>query len=372
MIEMGRISCITMPSKIKKELIITMMALFFWGAHLVYIAFPFSFALIILSFFKNKYYNARSIYMALAFNIFVVIVFGFGADNFVPGLSWKTIFIISFFSFFVIFLQSSDVRNDVILSSYALGVLCKVMIVVGYSIYLNPITYGYGLLYDPYLDQEVNSPIFANLLCLIIPIFIYNCKTQGKYFWYGLLLIIAAGFFLNSRTFFLCLITSAILFLFFDNEKKIKYFIFLFLFVCIFFVVSIIFDDSYIYEKISHLFVRFNEIGFRTSRFDLWESAIDKLINSPLGWYGVDQSVEKTNWYHNLWLDVARVSGVFGLCSLIIINVLFLVFSVRFDLYLIISLIVTFLVCMQDVIIEANIQPLLFYYLTSLLMLKSK
>lgn len=60
------------------------------------------------------------------------------------------------------------------------------------------------------------------------------------------------------------------------------------------------------------------EEGMATSRYNLWLQGIYNIFENPLGGGRVDLSLESTFWFHNLWLDIVRVSGVVPLAYLLI------------------------------------------------------
>lgn len=348
-------------------------ALFFWGMHLVYFAFIFSSLCIAGLVYLNNTVNKRNVYLFFLFNFFVLLVYGFGYSNFIPVLTWKYVFILVFFSMFGLSISlsaKSPIFNPLdIICYYALGVVCKVLVTIYFSIKVDFLKYGYGLLYDPFTGMEVNSPSYASLLALTIPVFLYKAKNSILFFLL-FFLTICSGLYLGSRTFLLCLVLSICLF--FYNEIKRGKLLFLilplalFLALFFYFIAYVDYDDFVIVKRISSL-------GLESSRFELWFSAIDELYHSPLGWYGVDQTVEKTYWYHNLWLDVARVSGIFGLASLLIVNIYVFMGREKFSHYVIsVSMLLVLLVCAQDVIVEVNIQALMFYYLLSQLIVNNQ
>jgi hypothetical protein len=85
-----------------------------------------------------------------------------------------------------------------------------------------------------------------------------------------------------------------------------------------------------------------------------------------------------TKWFHNLWLDTARTSGIIPLAILIISNLYVLkkaftknkINNIFFELNIIAS---TIIIMSQDVIIENNIRIFIIFYFSSLILItKSK
>lgn len=346
------------------------LAFFFWGMHLVYFAFAFS--SLLLLFFLLKYrvcFDFNLTFLFLIFNFFILIVYGYGSSNFIPELSWNTVFIIVFFSAFTFFLFSNTaiIKNDdkQLILFYSLGLVAKVLITIYYSINLDFFKYGYGLLFDPFTNKEVNSPSYANALVFTLPILLYKFRCSFFYF-FLIFLVVISGIYLGSRTFIFLFMLSIIVWIY--NESRFRTFVYTIMCsVTFLFILGGVF-----FEEISDLtiFKRINDIGLETSRFKLYGSALEELYYSPMGWYGIDQSVEKTLWYHNLWLDTSRVSGLCGLFILLFFMIFTLVnWKNKHYVYLMNYLLIV-LICSQDVIIEGNTQALMFLYLNSLIIVR--
>ena len=56
-----------------------------------------------------------------------------------------------------------------------------------------------------------------------------------------------------------------------------------------------------------------NTVGGRSQK---WELAVKSIVTDPWGW-----DLSRFGYAHNLWLDVARVSGIFALIPLVLFSV---------------------------------------------------
>jgi O-antigen ligase len=114
---------------------------------------------------------------------------------------------------------------------------------------------------------------------------------------------------------------------------------------------------------------RFQEEGVESNRFLQWSSALDIILDNPLGGSSTDKSIEKTHWFHNLWLDIGRTSGILPII-LILIPQLYIFYLLVFSLikkpnfekhFLFIFYIALLIALFVEIALEGNIVLFVFH-----------
>lgn len=318
---------------------------------------------------------------------FILMFISLGLTYFIGGDSMKNenkeivfIILLLFISYAGYFLQLSDIRETLILlSSFVFGLWLKSMIIVISSYSLDSAIYGYGKLYDPLSNIEINSPAISNSLslCAVFSLFLLTL-VKNRFFYKNMLLLaivltIFSGVYLGGRTFFL-IIAFGCFFIFWEKKSIYIFIKYTLLFVVLFFVLGHYYDFS---EKIAFMTERFDN-GLSSHRFEHYISALKSIPYYPLGGFKIDRTIENTYWLHNFLLDVARTSGWLPFFTFIMYFtfVFILYFSAKVK-YMenkigMFMYILTIVVMMQDVILEGNYQMVILCYFSGVLATKYK
>lgn len=281
-----------------------------------------------------------------------------------------SIFIVVFLAFGYVFYEIGESYRIKAFICFSLGVFSEVMVVVSYSYFVGDSSvYGYGRVYNPFSGEVVNSPSWSLLLAISCFVFLYiffNGQVKDKIFSFSMLVFaIFGGVFLGGRAFFILLLFSFLFFLYFYFTAKavLGFCILLPLIIVAFFIVFDISESMY-YQA---LIARF-ESGGSSGRVELWAEGIYKTMIHPFGGFQVDTSL-RNDWYHNIWIDLASLSGYVPLLGFLFLNIFSIVMALSMKggkhkvLFLGINL-VCLLIMSQDVILEGNWRVLLAYYLS--------
>lgn len=313
--------------------------------------------------------NKRMCFASLVLMVYVLLFYS--RPEYITNADYKyKIFV--FFIFYVIYLFQiyslfGRVAEPSIVKCLMWSIYIKLFCICVYSLYLGD--YGYGLIYDPFAREEVNSPAYSNQLSICLVYFLLmTFSTTTRHRWIYLLFLsvgIYFGFFLGGRFLFVALLFSMVL-LFFKLRLRTA----IIVFMCMLLIsISIYFLSENNYY-ISFMLERFSSGGSNSLRFLHIIDGIEQLILNPLGGFFVNPAIEDTHWFHNLVLDSAKVFGYVILMPLFIMIFVFGLSSIKgyYDknfFYLSIMSIVLLVVMMQDVVMEYNIILLMLYFLFS-------
>jgi hypothetical protein len=137
--------------------------------------------------------------------------------------------------------------------------------------------------------------------------------------------------------------------------------------------VIIVSSSSSILIHFNRLITRFNESGLSSSRFDLYILGLNSLLISPLGGFS-PKLIYDTNWFHNIWLDIARLGGWFSL-GLLLISFLYLIKAFCYKRkhkkfgFAVWLCFIAQLIMLQDVVLEGNYRIFIVFYLSSITIL---
>lgn len=281
-----------------------------------------------------------------------------------PSITIAKYIFITIFSFSIIaFLDKSE--SELYLKSICWAMLLLGTIVVSYSYFLSITTsgyYGYGRLFNPIHGVETLSPKIAMTLispCIVLYFFIG--KETGRYLILLIFLLILITFIQSRMAILLGLVllflTLTNLFIKLKTLKKVT-----FIFSALILLFTLIGVKAYEVSSSqmdrSQANSRVLESGLKSKRFEHWSDGISKAIEYPFGGFHVDQNIEQVNYFHNIILDSARVSGLFSVMLILIL------FSLQFYMAMktkvgsrsraLVAIFLLTLVMMQDVIIEGN------------------
>lgn len=158
-----------------------------------------------------------------------------------------------------------------------------------------------------------------------IPLFfITKGKERFIYMIIGVLSIFSSFHYLHRTPIVVLIICSIILFL---NQFKKVNFITLIIFVCAVYLLAMsnhMTDSDLILGYSSRNAYDANSFGDRLPR---WLDAIGKIIKYPFGW---SQNTDTYNKYvHNLWLDTARIAGLFPFIFYTVFTLMSFAFTIK-------------------------------------------
>ncbi|SIS84456.1 hypothetical protein [Belliella pelovolcani] len=311
------------------------------------------------------------------FLITIVPIFSFGfnrlkLDN--PYLNFSAIM----FSLIVvgyIFQVQNRQRQIKLLICFIFGMGFEALIITIYSFFTDPIIYGYGLLIDPFTKIEINSPSVSNSLAIFSTVLLFFLfKGSNKKIKLVVLVLfltcLVSGVFLGGRTFFIIIFLSLLLLISYDLTlfQFLKLLSFFMIFtICLLYL----FNNSDFFS----LYVEFSltrfEKGLESTRSRHYAHGMEQLLYYPFGGFEVDTSIEKTYWFHNVFLDNARLAGWIPSISLFFAILFIFISSFKYKRLKSLSFFIffiTFLILQQDVVIEGNYRSLIIVYLSGVLL----
>ena len=296
-----------------------------------------------------------------------------------PIIVLSVLFISIVLAGFALQYQNQHVKYIAIML-YILGVGVESLIIAGYSFLTDPILYGYGKVLNPFSGDEMNSPGTSNNLAILAILLLYLIFFLDNYliklFAIALVAITFAGaIFLGGRTFFV-IVFIGIFLLAFSNLKikniaKILFYIMLATVVLILVITQI--EELQLYLEFT--LNRFDN-GLESNRFGHYAHGLSQILYYPFGGFTVDKSFEDTSWFHNVFLDNARIAGWLPVLALILgmgfIGLTIFKYKDEYYRFGFVVFVITFLIMQQDVVIEGNIRTLVLMYFSGILLLSSK
>lgn len=248
--------------------------------------------------------------------------------------------------------------------------LLSAFIISGYSIYLNISSFrtlGYGHVYNPLHDVYVPSPKIALqiALCISYITLFFNTKKIIKIILY--IISFATILYLQSRASFLILLLLALSpILYLIKNKRLLIIVLLFLSITL--VLIIFKEPNIVIDK-----YRITNSILESKRLLHWFDGINKLIEYPFGGFYIDKNIENVNYFHNIFLDSARIYGWFSI--ILLIGMFIIYFSTLIinnnKIYFLLFLI-NFMILNQDVIIEGNFLLFLIFYIASTILINQE
>ncbi|CAH8242566.1 conserved membrane hypothetical protein [Vibrio aestuarianus] len=247
-----------------------------------------------------------------------------------------------------------------LMKAFIYGMFCYSLPIVLFSLVKGG--YGYGSLYNPWTQMEMNSPSVSNDLALIASYMIlFGFSKQRTMHLFLLSLVIVSGVYVGGRTFIFVVVVCVFLSCYVNLGARQLVLVFPMI------ITSVIFIFITGFDKV--LFSRFYEMGLESARFDLIIQALVYIPSYPYGGFEPYVYSYDGEWFHNFYLDTASTSGWYPLSVSIfftafIAKIIFRYYKVSF-LFFFLSIV---LIMSQDVIMEGNLKPfLLFIFLAILL-----
>lgn len=314
-------------------------------------------------------YKGRGVQLSINYLIFLMLVFLGMILPFLVGykvmpverpevLFFAWVFNLLFLSY--LFFRLDPHLKIIAVFYYCLGLFSESFLVVVFSYYtsLAGEYYGYGRLLHPLSGMLINSPSVSNSLVPFTVILLYRLffyKFDFIWILSSVLLAfsISGALFLGGRAFFVCLLVALLVFLAFSSiGKKLLIILFVIVLALVFFTM---YSDLELFAGVLSRF----ESGLESTRFEHYASGLSQLASHPFGGFNVDQNIESTFWFHNVFLDNAKYSGWITFLALFLLFLFFGLkllanhthpyFIILFCLYT-----VTLLLHQQDVVLEGN------------------
>lgn len=277
------------------------------------------------------------LYLFILLILFIVSYFLFWTDPVIPlelsSIKSKPIFVLFEFLFFTTFfywfpfLTKKEMYLNV-LYLFLIGMLVKSSIFTIYTFFEYPDLLLSRKVMDPFKNIIVNTPGLSNMssLSFVLAFYMLINKNQSIKLIllniFVILLALVTGIALEARTFFIILGIGVIGILIINNYKSSFIYIIAFLTI-VFFLDMLLVSYSVNYEHYrDFLFSRFSTEGLSSERYNHWAFAVNEIQNHPFGGAKVDHIKEIVFWYHNLWLDIARTSGLLTLLLFVIYETL--------------------------------------------------
>lgn len=280
-----------------------------------------------------------------------------GPEKFTNAFS---LILLSFIFFFILGYKESVSGRIKWLNYFSLCSIVYVIIVCIYSMLKGQP--GYNLVYDPINRGEENSPLYALQLVLFSIAYVnFNWSKQRRLF--NIALMLVATFFsviyLGSRAAFFLIV------IFFTLKIITKKNNLLFLFVLLIITAPILISfTSDLNITNSFNFGGFSERGLDSPRFSMFIYGISNFLDYPFGGLKVHAEGYTGIWFHNMLLDLVRVSGFYVMFLWLTILVLttYLLMKLKNKQYIILFIIIN-IAFMQDLAFDGffNLMALEFY-----------
>ena len=265
-------------------------------------------------------------------------------------------------------------KSKQLLSVYLFGIFAECSIIVSASYPKKG--YGYGRLWDPFSETIINSPATSNLLAITATtayFLIFNSRRKYNIYMSYLIFILSLAFavYLRGRAFFVILSIGVLITLLLSSTRKqIKHQIVLNTFSAALLSLTYFLNKTFAANFLS-LTARFSQGLGSSGRGEILKSGFSLMLTHPFGGFSQDSKTVATQWFHNFWIDSARVAGWIPIMLFILSYTYLLrrcwrsIFTRKHILYkFLISL--ALITMSQDVIIEGNFRVYLILFLASL------
>lgn len=344
------------------------------GLHVIYVFFTLLYILQKPNILINIKIKTNFLIVLLLISIFLIPQYTIGYDYTTfdnPYLSMFSVYFSLLIIGYIFQLQDFE-KQKYLISIILIGIGLEAIIAVSYSFLIDPFKYGYGLMYNPFLNEETNSPALANKLALLSTLCIFyfiNSKSKIMKLLTFITIVVATimSMWLASRAYFVLFFLSLFIVLMLNFRIKTigYYFVFCILLFVVYLLVSSSIDLS-IFSKLDRL-----SGSLESARFGLYADGWNKLLQNPFGGFTVNQQIDTVRWFHNIFLDAGRLAGwlpIIGLISFIIFTYYkYLVKKnkLKFQLPILVFTLVLIL-SQQDVVLEGMVRFILMIYFCSI------
>ncbi len=320
---------------------------------------------------SRNYLIVTSFFLIILISLVVAGIYSDSGDRVVYGV--RGLFVVVYLG--VIFQSVSLEEQNKMLIAYLAGIVMLSVYVFYYSYFHYPYLTGYGMVYNPFVGDFVNSPTWSNIFCVgvVLALFASSDKSgilvrvlENLYivslFWGG---VIMAG-----RAFFV--ITGFIFVYYLYRRRVVNYLHFAVFFVVIYLLFQFGLD---VYdEKLLLFFDRFSDNGLESARWYLLAQGVNDLWHYPFGGMLPDYSSTGYGgiWFHNIFLDLGRISGFLPVLMLVFfVSFVFMyVWRFRDDVlrdFAVITFLVSLIIGMQDVVFDSMGWHLIAMYFSGLI-----
>lgn len=307
-------------SKINLAEVVLFFCLAFLSFRVVSLGLVFAVLFLFMVVLTRKL-SYRLSFSAIAVLGFYIIYALFGVGNYEEGggALIKLVIIFALPSILMLYLGSLNRTSDIVTFS-VLNLLFSYTVVI-YSYYKG--YYGYGELRSPLTGELSNSPSYVILIFISTVVLCEKFRVLFglKGCWLAMLLLIFVFFscsvYMQSRFSVVALVAYVPL-LFRGHVKLFG----LGVLVSAVLLYSINFDFS----GLSELLHRFDRSGLESPRLAMYKYGVKEMFNMPFGGMKVINAGAGYQgvWFHNLYLDIARVAGLPALMFWVMLLMAFL------------------------------------------------
>jgi hypothetical protein len=352
---------------------ISLYALFFsLGLNKFYL---YCFFLLIYLLFKKEYKKLSFNYLYLLWIILIFIsilgIILFSQDWY-RLLNTILLLIISLVIIGYIYEKKDYTTQESLLKLFIYGMGFESILIVMFSfIFINES--GYGNLTHPFTNEKLNSPNISENISILSTLLIYEILRSKSILSTIiksalLLLCIYIGIFLASRTFLIVLILAIIL-LTIKNTIISKKYTESFLFIlCVIVLFLVLINQEFLYNNLNFFMNRFED-GIQSKRFEHYQDGLDKILNYPFGGFETNPNIENIKWFHNVYLDFAKLGGWLSSIPLIILSIVVIYQIVKtfwFNSAINILAFVILLIIQQGVVLEGNVRLIIILFFCSI------
>lgn len=254
-------------------------------------------------FLQKRKFSRSNISSYILIFSFYIFYYAIGITNEIDTVyfSLKTLlfFITSSFFYFLAIIDKNKIEKHLIY--FSIFSLIYAFTISIYS-YINHYR-GYNDLYNPFEMVPTNSPLVATLISISIIILLECINFSKKNILFIIILfiisVLISTIYLGSRASLILIFIylSMRIMMFILNRISIKTLVLILTLISIFIFMMI---------NINLLnFGGFYERGLESARFTIMKNGLYSLFDYPFG----GMKVVSASWFHNIFLDIARVSG---------------------------------------------------------------
>lgn len=314
--------------------------------------------------FKPKFSNI-GLYLLLSSAIFSLWLINYLISNNINALK-NAVIELSVITLLYVIILFRTCNVSLLLTTLMQSILIYSCIVCFYS-YVNGYL-GYGDLFDPIINNSTNSSSINNIL--IVPFIYYfilmlqtNSIPLKIISLINVTICILIGLYLKGRIFLYLFFINFFIILLFKPISKIIIFLLVILLLFIFYMKLI--TDPILIDRLS--------LGLTSNRFLHFDNFLVNFQNYPFGGIPVNIDIEDTNWYHNIFFDTYKISGI--LPTLLLMLYVFYTFcllykNIKSNGFTFYSILVfnIFIIFQLDVIVEGSINLLFIFFTLSIIL----
>lgn len=358
----------------QQTLLVASFVLLGLGWHLAYASLIAVYFYLIKADLTNAKLQKNYLVLLLLISLFFIPHYTLGYEQSTldhPLLSMLSVYFCLLVMGYAYQAQSQSMQTKLFVA-LVIGIGLEALIIVGYSLYLDPELYGRRRLFNPMRGTEINSPSSANKLALLASLCIYVLLSSKNKLLLLMSLIGLSGLcaiagWLGGRAFFVIVVLAFVLaILMHFNWKKLLYLSLI--------VVLMLASWDYLVQWLSldqlTVYERFGR-GLNSPRFALYADGWHKLLDHPFGGFAVDRSIDSVSWFHNIFIDAGRLGGwlpILGLLAFVAYTGIKLIRNANVhSLFAAFIFAVVFVLAQQDVIVEVMVRMVFVLFFAAVL-----